>query len=69
MTNKEFNKEQERLLHKMSIGTLEERMSAYNEYTHFMKTQSKNTHWNPKYNCICVGEKMTKLLKEKYNWH
>lgn len=64
MTDKEFNKEQERLLHKMSIGTLDERMSAYTEYTHFMEK-----HWTPKYNCICVGEKMAKLLQERYNWY
>jgi len=69
MTDKEFNKEQERLIHKMSIGTLEERMSAYNEYTHFMETQSKNTHWNPTYNYIVVGEKLANILKEKYNWY
>ena len=66
MTESEFNKEQQRLIHKMSIGTLTERMNAYNEYIHFMETQSQNTHWNPKYNCICEGEKMAKLLK-KYN--
>jgi len=69
MTDKEFNKEQERLIHKMSIGTLEERMSAYNEYTYFMETQAKNTHWNPPHNYIVVGEKLANILKEKYNWY
>ena len=68
MTEKEFNKEKDRLIHKMSYGTLEERMIAYNEFVKFMETNSKNTHWNPKYTCLYVGEKTAKQLKKLFNW-
>ena len=68
MTEREFNKERDRLIHKMSYGTLEERMTAYNEFVKFMETKSKNSRWNPKYNAIYVGEKLAKILKEKYGW-
>lgn len=64
MTESEFNKERDRLIHKMSYGSLLERMTAYNEFVKFMETKSKNSHWNHKYNCIYVGEKTAKRLKE-----
>lgn len=64
MTESEFNKERDRLFHKMTYGTLIERMNAYGEFVKFMEINSKNTHWNPKYNCVYVGEKTAKRLKE-----
>lgn len=68
MTESEFNKKRDILIHKMSYGTFLERMSAYNEFVKFMETKSKNSHWNPKYTCLYVGEKTAKILKEKYGW-
>ena len=68
MTEIEFNKERDRLIHKMSYGTLLERMTAYNEFVTFMETNSKNNHWNPKYTCLYVGEKMAKQLRKILNY-
>lgn len=68
MTEKEFNKERDKLIHKMSYGTLEERMTAYDEFVKFMQTNSKNSHWNPKYTCLYVGEKTAKQLRKILNY-
>lgn len=69
MTESEFNKERDILINKMSYGSLLERMTAYDEFVTFMQTNSKNSHWNPKYTtCLYVGEKLAKILKEKYGW-
>ena len=67
MTEIEFNKERDKLIHKMSYGTLEERMTAYNEFVKFMETNSKNSHWNHKYTAIYTGEKTAKQLKKLFN--
>lgn len=64
MTESEFNKERDRLMHKMIYGSYLERMTAYDEFVKFMELKSKNSHWNPKYNCIYVGEKTAKRLNE-----
>ena len=64
MTEKEFNKERDRLIHKMSYGSLLERITAYGEFVKFMETNSENTHWNTKYTCLYVGEKTAKQLKK-----
>ena len=69
MTEREFNKERDRLIHKMSYGTFLERMTAYDEFVKFMETKSQNSHWNPRYNAIYVGEKTAKQLKKLFNWN
>lgn len=70
MTEKQFYKKQKELIKKIEDGkTLGEKLLAYEEFKKFMGTESQNSHWNPKYNYICVGEKLATLLKEKYNWY
>lgn len=64
MTENEFNEERDKLIQKMSYGSFLERMIAYDGFVKFMETKSKNSYWNPKYNCIHVGEKTAKRLKE-----
>ena len=64
MTEREFNEERDRLIQKMSYGSYLERMTFYDEFVKFMETKSKNSHWNPRYKAIYVGEKIAKRLKE-----
>ena len=67
MTEKQFYQKQKELIKKMETGkTLDEKLLAYEEFKKFMGTESQNSHWNPKYNYICVGEKLATLLKEKH---
>lgn len=67
MTEKQFYKKQKELIKKIEDGkTLGEKLLAYEEFKKFMGTESQNSHWNPRYNYICVGEKLAELLKEKY---
>lgn len=64
MTESEFNKERDKLIHKMIYGAFLERMAAYDEFVKFMGTESQNSHWNTRYNAIYVGPKMAERLKE-----
>ena len=70
MTEKQFYKKQKELIKKMEDGkTLDEKLLAYEEFKKFMSTESQNSYWNQTHNFIIVGEKLAKLLKEKYNWY
>ena len=64
MAESEFNKERDKLIHKMIYGSFLERMTAYDEFVKFMGTESQNSHWKPRYNAIYVGPKMAESLKE-----